>query len=89
MGIRAVTLMVDAPDDGPPTLVSTQQWKVKYNLLDVSVMSDPQFSLAYTSSVGTPMQHYVDPRTMKVTFTQMGYSGVYSGLEALAKKNGG
>jgi hypothetical protein len=89
MGIHAVTLLIDAPNEGPPTLLGTQQWKVKYNLIDVSVMSDPGFSLAYQNSIGTPMLHYVNPRTMKVTYTQMGYSGNYSGLEVLAKQNGG
>lgn len=89
MGIRVVTLLVDAPNDGPPTLLGTQQWKQKYNLLDVGVFSDPNFSMAYTSQIGTPMLTYVNPRTMKVTYTQMGSSGNYSGLEVLAKQNGG
>lgn len=89
MGIRVVTLMIDNPDEGPPTLVGAAQWKQKYNLLDVDVMADPAFSMAYTSQIGTPMLTYVDPRTMKVTYTQQGYSGNYSGLEVLAKNNGG
>ncbi|MBM4358511.1 MAG: hypothetical protein FJ096_10430 [Deltaproteobacteria bacterium] len=89
MGIRVVTLLIDDPQGGAPTLLGAQQWKQKYNLLDVDVMVDPGFSMAYTSQVGTPMLTYVDPRTMKVTYTQQGFSGNYSGLEAVAKKNGG
>ncbi|MBM4373685.1 MAG: hypothetical protein FJ095_01275 [Deltaproteobacteria bacterium] len=89
MGIRVVTLLVDAPNNGPPTLMGALQWKQQFGLVDVNVMSDPNFSMAFTQQVGTPLLTYVDPRTMKVTYTQQGYSGNYSGLEALAVKNGG
>jgi hypothetical protein len=89
MGIRVVTLMIDAPNNGPPTLAGTLKWKQQYNLVDVSVMSDAGFSLVSGGSVGTPQITYVDPRTMKVIFVQQGYSGDYSGLENLAKANGG
>lgn len=89
MGIRVVTLLVDGPNNGAPSLMGALQWKQQYNLLDVDVMADPGFSMAFTQQIGTPMITYVNPRTMKVTFTQQGFSGDFSGLEALAKQNGG
>ncbi len=88
-GIRVITLMIDAPNDGPPTLAGTQQWKQKYNLIDVDVMSDPNFALVSGAQVGTPQMTIVNPRTMQVIFVQQGFSGDYSKLENLAQQNGG
>ena len=82
MGIKVITLMVGS--------VSTAEaWKNKYGLNKSAVLADKMPpSMAYSSSIGTPMHHIVDPRTMKVVYTQMGAGGsAFSQLEQLAAKN--
>jgi peroxiredoxin len=82
MGIKVVTLMIGS--------VSTAQtWKSKYGLNKSAVLADKMPpALAYSSTIGTPMHHIVDPRTMKVIHTQMGAGGsAFSKLEQLATAN--
>ena len=82
MGIKVITLMVGS--------VSTAQtWKSMYNLNKSAVLADKMPpSMAYSSSIGTPMHHIVDPRNMKVIHTQMGAGGTaFSKLEQLAAQN--
>ncbi len=88
-GIKVITLLVNSPTNGAPTLAGALQWKQKYNLVDVFVMADPTYAMVSGNQVGTPQMTLVNPRTMQVTFVQQGYSGEYSKLEALAKQNGG
>jgi hypothetical protein len=92
MGIHVVELIVDNKTGGAPTQTDTKAWKDKYKLDDVAVLSDP-YALLVTpdsdGSFGTPYSIAIDPRTMKVAYVQQGFSGNYSDLEALAKKNQG
>jgi hypothetical protein len=82
-----VTLLVDDPNEGPPTAAGAKKWRDKFGLNSVHVVADPGFSMVTGSSVGTPMHTVVDPRTMKVTFKQEGFSGNYSALTSLAQQN--
>jgi peroxiredoxin len=82
MGIKVVTLMIGS--------VSTAEtWKNKYGLVSSAVLADKMPpAMAYSSSIGTPMHHIVDPRTMNVVYTQMGAGGsAFSKLEQLAQSN--
>ena len=87
LGIRWVTLMVDDPDEGPPTIAGAQTWQSTFGLDSVDVCPDPTFSMVTGTTVGTPQMTIVDPRTMKVIDLQQGYSGNYSKLTNLASSN--
>jgi hypothetical protein len=59
-------------------------------LQNVYVLADPMFSMVPGTSVGTPQQTLVDPRTMKVMHLQEGYapgSPVEVALINLARAN--
>jgi hypothetical protein len=67
-----------------------QIWRDQFGLQNVYVLADPNFSMVPGSSVGTPQQTLVDPRTMKVMHLQEGYapgSPVEVALINLARAN--
>ena len=83
LGIQVVTLMLS-----PKSVEAAKSWKDAYGLHSSAVVSDPNYSMAYTTTVGTPLHTVVDPRNMQVVMTQMGGgSGFYSALESLAQQN--
>jgi hypothetical protein len=82
-----VTLLLDDPSGAPATVAGTDAWRQQFGLENVYVLADAGFSMVPGSSVGTPMQTVVDPRTMTVVFRQEGYSGSYPELEQLAMAN--
>jgi hypothetical protein len=75
LGIRWITLLLDDPNEGPPTANGAKVWKEQYGLADAAVYADPGFSMVPGSSVGTPQFTLIDPRTMTVTFLQEGFGG--------------
>ncbi len=87
LGIRWITLMLDNPNEGKPTISGAKTWKDYWGLDSVAVCADPSFSMVPGNSVGTPMTTIINPRTMKVTNIQEGYSGNYSKLTSLAQSN--
>lgn len=90
LGIRVITLMVDDAQPGMPATIKTVQgWKAMFNLSNSTVVADPGFTFAPPGvmSVGLPVEDILDPRTMKLVDSQEGFSGDYSTLIALAKKN--
>jgi hypothetical protein len=89
LGVRWVMLMVDDPDEGPPSIEGVKKWKDKYGLASVDVVVDQSFSFVTGGTVGTPMLVLVDPRTMVIQDKQEGFSGNYSKLVSLAQKNQG
>ena len=87
LGIRWLTLMLDDPNEGPPTPSGAATWKTTWGLDSSAVAADPQFSMVSGGQVGTPMTHVIDPRTMQIIYIQQGYSGNYSQLTSLAQAN--
>lgn len=70
-----MTLLIDDPDEGASTMEGPVLWKQQFGLSSIFIASDPQFLLVPGSSVGTPQQTVVDPRTMRVVLLQEGWSG--------------
>jgi predicted small secreted protein len=92
LGIHVLTLMVDDAQQGAGATEKTAlTWKTKYKLDAgaVGVDSNITFAPPGQTTIGLPLQILVDPRTMKIIEVQEGFSGDYSSLEALAKKNKG
>jgi thiol-disulfide isomerase/thioredoxin len=90
LGIHVITLMVDDAQPGQPATIKTVTgWKTTYKLDNSTVVVDPGFTFAPPgeTTIGLPVEVIVDPRTMKIVDSQEGYSGDYSALIALAKKN--
>ena len=87
LGIEVVTLLLDDPNGGKPNVQGCKTWIDNFSLKSIYVMADPTFSMVPGSSVGTPQQSVVDPRTMKVVYLQEGYSGQFPQLEQLANQN--
>ena len=90
LGIRVITLMVDDAQPGTPATIKTVQgWKTMFHLDNSTVVVDPGFTFAPPGqmTIGLPVEVIVDPRTMKLVDSQEGFSGDYSTLLALAKKN--
>ena len=81
--------MLDGPGEGPPSAEGALQRKDNFALENVTVLSDPGFSMVSGGSVGTPMMTVVDPRTMSVYYVQQGYSGEFGKAEELARANAG
>jgi len=82
------TAVVD-PDDDSPSVSDAATWQNMYQLYGAGVFPDPTFSMVPGSSVGTPQETIVDPRTMKVISIQEGFTGYYTALEKLASDNSG
>jgi hypothetical protein len=89
LGIQVVVLLITGPNDEPATPDDAWQWKTVNGLASVTVLADPNWLLTPGSSVGTPLETVVDPRTMTVTYLQEGYYGDFPELLALAQQNGG
>ncbi|MCA9618125.1 MAG: hypothetical protein KC731_03865 [Myxococcales bacterium] len=88
LGIVAVTLLLDAQNEGPPTVEGALNWKNAYGLNSVYVAADPQFSMVPGNSVGTPQLTIIDPRTMQVVLLQEGWGGSHPPqLVQLAQQN--
>ncbi|HHH27493.1 MAG TPA: hypothetical protein ENK57_03960 [Polyangiaceae bacterium] len=77
LGIQAMTLLLDGPGEGPPSVNGAQTWKNNFGLTSIYVVADPSFSMVPGSSVGTPQLTIIDPRTMQVVLVQEGYGGSY------------
>jgi thiol-disulfide isomerase/thioredoxin len=87
-GIRVVTLMIEQEVGTPATVATAQQWKDAYHLDAIVTLADPAASLLpKVGAIGLPFQIVLDPRTMKITSTQEGYSGDYSAVLSLAAQN--
>ncbi len=84
LGIKVVTLMAY-----PATVAGAQSWKSAYGLGRVDVLADKMPpSMAYSNSIGTPLHTVVDPRNMRVVYTQMGGGSTsYSKAVELAQQN--
>ena len=83
-----MTLMIDNPWDGAPTVQDAKTWKDNWGLTSIYVVADPNYSMVPGQSVGTPQTTIVNPRTMQVMLVQEGYSGYYPAqLESLAAQN--
>lgn len=90
LGIHVLTLMVDDAVQGSGATEKTAlAWKTKYKLDAgaVGVDSNLTFAPPGETTIGLPLQILVDPRTMKIVDVVEGFSGDYTSLEALAKKN--
>lgn len=88
LGIAAITLLLDDPDEGPPTQSGVDTWIQNFGLTLSSVAADPYFQMVPGSSVGTPQMTVIDPRTMTVVMLQEGAGGsVHSTLVNLAQQN--
>ena len=87
LNIKVLTLIIDDPYGGYPDLQAANQWKTQYGLVDVAVAADPDWAFSGSSSLATPQQSIVNPRTMKVVNVHQGYSSDYSKLENLAASN--
>jgi len=90
LGIKVITLMIDDVDtETPATTATALKWKTTFHLDSSAVVADPQFTFIppNASSIGLPLELIVDPRTMTIVASEEGYSGDYSELVALAKKN--
>jgi hypothetical protein len=87
LGIRVLTLMIEDGQHMPATVANADQWKKNFGLDTSAVVADPKYSMLPPGDVGLPYQTILDPRTMKVTTTQEGYSKNIPALIALAMKN--
>ena len=87
LNVLWITLLLDDPNEGPPTEVGALQWKQTYNLGDSAVFPDSNFSFVPGNSVGTPQMTVINPRTMEVVFLEEGYSMNYSAIESVANEN--
>jgi hypothetical protein len=89
LGVHVLTLIDEDNDSNPGTPQNALAWKTTYKLDRATVAADPADSFIDYSkgAVGLPVGTIVDPRTMKVLSVEQGYSGDFSALEALAKKN--
>lgn len=75
LGIVSVTLLLDGPGNGAPSVAGCQTWRDNFGLIDGYVGADPTFSMVPGNSVGTPQITVVDPRTMQVVHLQEGWGG--------------
>ena len=75
LGIVAVTLLLDGPNNGPPSQAGAQTWRDTFGLNGAYVAPDPTFSMVPGNSVGTPQITVIDPRTMQVVHLQEGWGG--------------
>ncbi|MBW2454255.1 MAG: hypothetical protein JRI68_07085 [Deltaproteobacteria bacterium] len=66
LNIQIITLLVDDPNDGPPTMAGVQNWKDSFGLHEMGVYADPQYAMVVGNSVGTPQATVVNPRNMVV-----------------------
>jgi hypothetical protein len=87
LGIEVAVLILDNPTDGYPSIQDAEIWKQEYGLESVAVVIDPNFLMVPGTSVGTPMQSVIDPRTMRVHYRVEGLPPTYSVLESLAAQN--
>jgi len=88
LNIVMVELMVNDPDDGPPTITGVQQWRDEFGLNNIHVAADPSISMAVGGSIGTPTATIIDPRTMLVVDRFAGSGeGAFTAVEQLANTN--
>jgi hypothetical protein len=77
LGIVAMTLLLDGPGGGAPSVNGASTWKNNFGLNSIYVAADPGYAMVPGNSVGTPQLTIIDPRTMKVVLLQEGYGGSY------------
>lgn len=87
MNVLWITLLLDDPNEGPPTDAGALQWKQQFGLTKSGVFPDPGFTFVPGNSVGTPQMTVINPRTMEVVFLEEGYSANYTAVENIAKEN--
>ena len=75
LGIAALTLLLDDPNEGAPTTNGALVWRDNFGLNSVHVAADPNFSMVPGTSVGTPQITIINPRNMQVVHLQEGWSG--------------
>src|SRR5262245_36596475 len=75
LGIVWMTLLLDDPNEGPPTELGVTTWKSQFGLSSSFISADPNFSMVVGAQVGTPTFTVIDPRTMTVAFKQDGSTG--------------
>jgi hypothetical protein len=87
-GIRVLTLLIQDGLGKAATPFTALSWKSSFGLDSVAVAADPSFSFAPTGGrIGLPMSILIDPRTMKIVSVEAGFSGDFSAVERLARKN--
>lgn len=89
LNILFITLLLDDPNEGPPTVVGAQTWKDQFGAVKSAVFPDPSFTFVPGNSVGTPQLSVINPRTMVVEHLHEGFkqTGQYDELEAVAWEN--
>jgi hypothetical protein len=92
LGIKVITLIVNGINpNAAATIADVLTWKKMFDLDTSTVVLDAQFTFLppNTMTVGLPVEIVLDPRTMKITDDQQGYSGDYTTLTTLAQQNKG
>ena len=88
LNIQIITLLLNDPNNGPPSMVGVQQWKDGFGHQEMGVYADSSFSMVPGTSVGTPQATVINPRTMAVVSLEEGYAGgSYTGLLETAQAN--
>ncbi len=87
LNIQIITLLLDDPNEGDPTMAGVENWKTSFGQEEMGVYADPTFSMVPGTSVGTPQTTVVNPRTMTVEFLQEGSGGNYGPLLDIAQAN--
>jgi len=86
LGIVWITLLLDDPNEGPPTQTGVDYWIETFGIQSAHIAADPFFQMVPGQSVGTPQFSIIDPRDMKVISLQEG-GGTQSILTNLAQQN--
>lgn len=88
LNIQVVMLLLDDPNEGPPTMNGVQIWKEQFGLHEAGVYADPTFSMVPGNTVGTPQTTIINPRTMVVEYLEEGWDGgTYGPLLSIAQAN--
>ncbi len=87
LNIQIITLLLDDPNEGPPTQAGVENWKTQFGLEETGVYADPNFSMVPGTEVGTPQPTVINPRTMVVDCVAQACGGSYGNLLAIAQAN--
>jgi len=86
-GVKGISLVVEDEDGAPADEEDAFRWRQQFDLDDLAVGFDPDYSLRNEDPDALPQAIIVDPRTMRIVARVYGNKGIQPIIDELVRSN--